>query len=421
LKYKVEDVNKCTKKISFEIGEDHIKQAYDKYFKNIQPNAVVPGFRKGRAPRNVLENHFKSEAQENMVRTVVADACQEAVTKSAIKPFGMPTIGDVAFKGNGITFHATFEIRPTVEVKKYKEIKVKKDPVKVEDKEVDETVERLRSAYATHKVVEGRSVNIGDLVIADSKCEIDGKVIDDKKDETIELNEQSLLPDYIKNIVGASCGDTRTFDIALPDTLPQKQYRGKKGHFTLVIKEIKEKVLPELDAQFLKTLGNYEQADDLRAAIKKDIEKQKESSENARIERELMDKICKDTAFDVPQSLLDEREEKLIENVKQSMKQRGMAEDDIKTETGKIEKECKAEALRQVKAAFILDKIATLENVSVTEEDLSGRFYELSRQYRQSVDAIRDYYDKNDLLDTLKAELRNDKTMEIIKGAALYS
>ncbi len=421
MKYKVDDINKCTKKISFEIGEDRIKQAYDSYFKDIQPKAVVPGFRKGKAPRNVLENHFRSEAKENMVRTVVADACQEAITKSSIKPFGMPTIGDIAFQGNSLTFQATIEVRPSFEVKKYKEIKVKKEPIKVEDKEVDETVDRLRVAYATYKVVEGRSVNVGDMVIADSKCEIDGKVIDDKKDESIELNEQYLLPDYIKNIVGAARGDTKTFEVTLPETLPQKQYRGKKGRFTLVIKDIKEKVLPEMDAQFLKMIGNYEKIEDVRAAIRKDIEKQKEDAENARIERELMDKLCKENTFDVPRSLLDEREEKLMEDVKQSLKRRGVADEEIASESAKLEKECKAEAFRQVKAAFILDKIAALENVSVTEEDVSGRFYELSRQYRQSVDAIREYYDKNDLMDSLKAELRNDKTMDIIKNAAVYA
>ncbi|MFC1809430.1 trigger factor [Candidatus Omnitrophota bacterium] len=421
MKYKVEEINKCTKKFSFEVGEDSIKQAYNQYYDSVKASAVVPGFRKGKAPRNVLENYFKSEAQENVVRTVVSNACQDAFTKEKISTFGMPSISDVEFKGSSITFQATVELRPNFEIKKYKEIKVKKNSIKIENKEVDETIDKIRSSVATYKVIEGRSVNIGDFITADSKCEIGGKVVDDKKDEKIELNEQYLLPEYVKNIVGAKVGDTKEFDITFPDTIPQKEYQGKIGHFTLQIKEIQEKVLPELDEKFLKSMGNYEKAEDLRDAIEKDIKKQKENSEEQRIERELLDKICKDTSFEVPQSLVDERTKKLKDNIRQTMLQRGLPEDSIDAEQAKVETECVAEAIRQVKVAFILDKIATLESISVTDDDVSGRFYELSRQYRQPVDTIRDYYEKNDLMESLKAELRNDKTVDVIKNTAIYS
>lgn len=415
MKFKEQVINKCTKKFTVDVAADAIREGYDVYYKRIQPKAAVPGFRKGKAPRQLLERYYADEAKEQVMRDLVAGSYEKLIQETGINPFGMPAISDLSFDDTALRFAATVEMRPEVELKKYKGLKVKKNTVTVEAKEVDDTIERLRAAYATYKTVEDRPVQKGDYIVVDSKCDVEGTVIEDRTDEGIELDEQHLLPEYVKNVVGTARGSSCQFTIKFPDTIPQEQYRGKKGDFTLTVKEIKEKVLPPLDEKFLKMAGEYETLDAFKDAIKKDIQKQKEQTEENRIERELLDFLCKDNTFDMPQSLIDERTAKLLEDTKKQMTSRGYGEADITKEEEKLKKECATEAKRQVKVAFILDKIAELENISVTEEDLSGKFYEFSRRYRQPVDTVREYYEKNDMLDTLRAELRNEKAIDIVK------
>jgi len=421
LKYKIKDLNKGTKIFLIEVGSEDITAEFGRYFSRIQAEAVIPGFRKGKVPRQLLESHFKHEAREHVIRELVAVSYDKSVRESGLRPFGLPDISEISLTDEKLTYSATIELRPEFELKKYKGIPIKKKQIVVAQKEIDSVIDRLRTAYATYRVVENRPVALNDLVIVDSSCQVDGTVIDDRKDHSFEVNEQQLLPEYVKNIVGLSRAEQKTFTVTFPDSIPQKEFRGKTGTFTLSIKEIKEKVLPEIDEKFLKSLGDYTTVDALKEAIHKDLQQRKEHDDDERIERELLDAICAETSFDMPQSLLDERREIVREDIRYSLQRQGMNEDAITAEVTKLEKECDTEARRQVQVAFILDKIATLENITVSEEDVSARLYELSRRYRKSVDEVREQYEKEDRMDGLRSEIRNSKAIALVKKEAVLT
>lgn len=419
MKYKIKEINKCTKELLIEVDGEQIAAGYTAYYNKIKPSASVPGFRKGKAPREILEKYYAHEAHDGVLRDLVAVNYDKAIADEKLHPFGYPTFSDIDYSETKLSFKATIELKPEFDIKKYKGLKAKKNSIVVADTEIDEALERIRSAYATQKVVEGRAVKSGDFVVVDARCEVDGVVVDDRKNDTMEVNDKTLLPEYVKNLTGASVGDEKKFEIAFPETIPQEDMKGKTGHFTIAIKEIKEKVLPDLDENFLKMVGEYEKIEDMKDALRKDIEARKQQEEDRRVERELLDAICKTTSFDMPQSLIVKRKEKMIEDMKQNMLSRGMPESEFEKQQKNFDKEAQNEAERQVQVAFILDKIAMIEDVSVTEDDISGKFYELSRAYQQPVEVIRDYYEKNDMIESLSAELRNDKVVALIKNESI--
>ena len=420
MKYKEKAVNQCTKQFSVELDSEAIQQAYSRYYDSIQQSASVPGFRKGRVPRNILENHYKDDAKEPVLQQLIASHTDQILKEKELNPFGNPSFTEVDFKDDSLKFTFQVEFKPEFDLKKYKNVSVKKTEIKVDSKEVDEQIDQIRAQYATQKAVEDRAAKEEDFIVADTKCVVGEEVLEDRKDAMMELSDKQLLPDYIKNVVGMKIDDEKTFDIKFPDDMMDKKISGQTAQFTVKLKEIKEKVLPEVDEEFLKMVGAYDKVQDFKEAIEKDIRKRKEDEEDMRIEKELLDTISGSVKFDLPQSIIHQREEGLIKDRLQHLAAYGMSEDQIAGQEDQLRQTCRAEAERQVKVAFILDKIAALENIEATEEDVSEKIYSLSRRIQKSVDEIRDYYEQNHMMESLKSEIRSDKTLKLIKSNANY-
>lgn len=418
MKCEVKDINQCSKMLTIDVPSEKIQDAYTVFYKQIAPRAKVPGFRPGKAPHNVVAMHYRNEAKEEVLKKLVGAAYHDAIETHKINPIGYPEFENIDFSDVKLSFQARVEIKPAIKVKKYKGLSVKAEPFTVEDKEVDDVIERIRDGYAKYVPIEDRGIELGDFAVCDMISTIEGEEPQSKTDEWVEVKEDDMIKGFAKQTVGMRSGQTKEIIVTLSEAFPNEQLRGKKAVFNVTVKEIKKKELPALDDEFLKLVGDYASIDLLREAIKKDITARKKSDQDAKLERALLDMIEKDVTCDLPQSLVERRLDGLIQEAVTTMTRQGLPKEDAEARAGDMREQFKGEAARQVKVAFILDAIGTLEQIETAQEDISKRFEELSTQYRQLAETIKEYYEKNDLLDSLSAEIRNQKVIDFIKANA---
>lgn len=418
MKCEVKDVSQCCKVLSIDVPQQTINDAYEAYYKQIVPQAKIPGFRPGKAPHTVVAQHYKKQAKEEVLKRVVTDSFHAALDDKALNPLGYPEFDDINFTDTELSFKARIEIKPEVKLKKYKGISVKKDTFKIEEKDVDEVIDRIREGYAKYVPVEDRGVELGDFAVCDITNSLDGEEAESKKDEWVEVRENEMIPGFATKTVGMQTGETRDIEVVLPDTFPNEQMRGKSATFRVVLKEIKKKQLPDIDEDFLKQVGDYANADDFRTAVKKDIEQRKTEEIDAKVERDLLDKIENDVKFDIPQSLVARRLEGLVQDATRTMMYQGVPQAEAEKRKEEYAVQFRPEAERQVKVAFILDAIGTVENIETNDDDVETRYEALAKQYQQPVETIKEHYAKNDMNDSLRAEIRNQKVVDFIKENA---
>jgi trigger factor len=418
MKCEVKDINTCSKILTIDVPVEQIQDAYTLFYKQIAPRAKVPGFRPGKAPHTVVAMHYRNEAKEEVLKKLVSNAYHDAIEKHAIDPIGYPEFENVDFTDAKLSFQARVETKPVIKVKKYKGLSVKEKAYTVEDKEVDEVIERIRDGYATFVPIEDRGIELGDFAVCDMTSTIEGEEPQTKKDEWVEVKEDEMIKGFATQTIGMRPQETKEITVTLSDAFPTEALRGKKIVFNVTVNEIKKKELPALDDDFLKRTGDYASIDALREAIKKDIDARKKADADSELERALIDMVAKDVTCDLPPSLIERRLTGLVQDATKSMIQQGLAQEEADARSDQMRDRFKAEAERQVKVAFILDAIGSLEAIETVEEDIEKRFEELAKQYRQPAETIKDYYEKNDLLDSLKAEIRNQKVIDFIKASA---
>jgi len=418
MKCEVKDVNQCCKVLSIDVPQQSIQDAYDSYFKQIAPQAKIPGFRPGKAPHTIVAKHYKKEAQEEVLKRLVTDSYHNALDEQKINPLGYPAFEEINFTDSALSFKARVEIKPEVKVKKYKSISVKKDAVAIEDKDIDEVITRIRDGYAKYIPIEDRGVELGDFAVCDITNTIEGGEPEEKKDEWVEIQENDMIQGFATKTVGMKAGETREIDVTISDAFPNEEMRGKKALFNVTLKEIKKKQLPELDEDFLKQVGDYSKVEDFRAAVTKDIEVRKSQEVESKLERDLLDKIEKDVKFDIPQSLVERRLEGLVQDAVKTMMYQGLPQEEAEKRKEEYAVQFRPEAERQVKVAFILDAIGTAEKIETNDDDVEARYESLSKQYQQPVESIKEHYLKNDMNESLRAEIRNQKVIDFIKEKA---
>lgn len=418
MKCDIKDVNQCTKVLSVEVPSVMINESYDQYYNEISHSAKVPGFRQGKAPKNVLMMHYKKQAEEEVMKRLVSVSFQRAIEEKNIRPMGYPSFDEIDFSKEILRYKATVEVKPKVVPKKYKGLRGQREKINVDTKEVDEVINRIRDGYAKFVPIEDRGIELGDYAVCDIESTIEGETTEKKENEWVEIQENDMIKGFALQVLGLRSGDEKDIEVTLSDKLPNEKIRGKKALFKVRVKEIKKKELPELDKEFLKNVGDYPSSEDFREAIKKDIEARKKADTESKLERELLDKIDKDTKFDVPKSIVERRLESMVQEAINSMVQRGMPKEEAFQKESEFRKNFEQEAIRQVRVAFILDAIAELENIEVNEEDINNRLKQFATQVRQPVEMIREYYEKNNMMDQLYSEIRNQKVVDFIKQNA---
>jgi trigger factor len=424
MKSVVEDISSVKKKISIEVAPEFVSKEMDKSLADAAKKAKIPGFRPGKAPKAVVEKHYGEEVRSEVMQRLISESYLHALEEHKLNPVEMPAIDNISSltKGSPLSFTATVEVRPKIELGAYDGIEVKEQEITVSDEEVNQTVDRLREMYANLEVVEGRPLEKSDTAVIDFEGFKDGKSIEGAKasDYMLGLGSNTLIPGFEDQLVGMNKGDTREIKVTFPDDYNNKDLAGKDATFTVTLKEIKKKVLPELNDDFAKDIGQDKSVAELKEGIKKDIDIRKRNEQTSAQREAVLSKLVDAHTFDVPPGMVDRELMSMARSYATRMARRGM---DMKSiDIAKFREENRAMAEKRVKGVLILDEIAVKEKLDVTDQEITSALTVMARSSNQSVDAVRKYYESQEGgLDNLRASLIQEKALTLLLSRAKKS
>jgi len=424
MKSVVEDITTVKKKLTIELAPDEVIKEWDKALADVGKKAKIPGFRPGKAPKNIVERHYGDEVRSEVVHRLVTESYLKAIQEQNLNPVDMPEIDNVStfVKGSPLTFTATVEVRPNFELGTYDGIEVKESTLSVTDEEVAQTIDRLREMYAQLEVVEGRSLEKNDTAIIDFEGFREGKTIEGAKsaDYMLSLGSNALIPGFEDQLVGMNRGETREIKVTFPADYTNKDLAGKDATFTVTLKEIKKKVLPDLNDEFAKDIGNNASVDELKEGIKKDIEYRKKNDQASEQREELLSKVVESHIFDIPPGMVDRELQSMARSHATRLARQGI---DVKTfDFAKFREENKPLAEKRVKGILLLDVIAEKEKIDVTDQEVTSAISVMARSSGQTADEVKKYYESLDGgLENLRSSLMREKTLSLLLSRAKKS
>ena len=418
MKVNVEEISTVKKKVHVEIPEEDVLKEIDAFYQDLKKKAKIKGFRPGKVPRDILERHFKDYVKVEVLQKLIEESYPKALSELALSPVSHPVVDPQELeKGKPFQYHATVEIKPDITLQPYVGLKLEGKKGEASDEEVEERLKNLQNLHAQLKSVpDPRPVGSGDFVILDYDAKMDGKPLDEAKgvDFTVEVGSGRFIPDFEEKLIGLKPEEEKEFDVSFPADYGYSAWAGKTVSFHVKIKEIKEKVLPPLDDEFAKDLGDYPSLSDLRAKLKADIQKEKDHELDHQLKDQLVDQLLKANSFEIPESLVEGQTKSLVSDTKNRLASQGMDFKALGVTEEKLQSDYKETAEKQVRTFLILEKVAAQEGITVTDEEVDGRLKEISERTRQKLEVVKRYYEKNELLPEMKAKMESDKTLDFI-------
>lgn len=405
----------CKRSLEFEIPLDKVEEAEEQVTENLKGRVRLPGFRPGKAPKSLIKSRFQSEIRSEVIETLVPKAFRERVTKEELKVIGTPDITDLHFEpGEPIRFKAEFEIAPDVELGTYKGLTVQYVEPTVTDEEVDHRFESMRETKADYVNVDPRSIENGDFVVAHLKSisGLDEPV--DQEDLQIEIGGADTLQAFTDNLLGAHPGETKEFDVVYPEDYGSERLAGKTVRFEMTPKVIRRKELPALDDEFARDLGDYQNLEDLKESVRKSIFHEKQQAAQHQAKEALIDKLVASHDFPVPETYVDYQVENQTRARLRELTGNDVDLSKLNLDWKDIKEKQRDKAVRNVKAALLLDKIAEREGIHATKEEVDHEVQHIARRQRDTVPAVRARLEKDGVLSRIADNIRTEKTLNFL-------
>ena len=422
MKVQVENTGPFEKKISFEIPRDVVSLEVDSTYRALNSKVKVKGFRPGKVPRSILERYYRAQVESEVITKLIEDSYGKAVEENHLTPVTAPNVVDRAFEpGKDFTYTVTVEVKPEVSVEGYRGLEVEKPAVQVREEEVDARLKGLQDVHAQLKPVEAdRPVQEKDLVVVDFEGSLGGKPLEGwkVKDHLAEVGSQSLVGGLDQQLAGLPLRQERDLVVTLPDDYPRKELAGKGINVRVQVKEIKEKILPALDDEFAKEAGDFQNLQELKDRLRKNLEEQKEAQATQSAKEKLLDLLREKHPFGIPQSMIDRQVENVMARTELQFARQGIKLDSAKLDSEKLRESIRPSAEKEVRGSLILEKVAEAEKIAVSDAELEQKLEQLAVQMNQRVEAVKNFYQKKDRMEDLRAMMLEEKTLDFLLSQA---
>ena len=406
------------REIEVEIPVEAVNRETDSLIQKYQKLARIPGFRRGHVPASVIRQRFSEDLKSDVVEALVPRYFRKAADKQGLIPVSQPQVTDLHLKENEpLRFKASFEVMPEIKVEGYKELRAEKPEIVVTDDEVEQSLSNVREQHATYSAVEGRALADGDY----AQVSLDGQPKDgDGKpvhmDEImVEIAGKDTMPEFTENLRGASAGDERVFDVVYAQDAAEQRLAGKTFTYTVKVHSIKQKSLPELDDQFATQLGEFKSLDEVRQRLREGMAAERKHAAEHGAKDKLVAELVKRSEFEVPEALVERQIDVRLERGLRALAAQGMKAEDIKKmDLNRLRVGQREQALQEVKASLLLDKIAEEEKIEVSDEEINGEINSLAQQSKQTPEAIRARLTRDGALDRIRNRIRSEKTLDFL-------
>ncbi len=415
MKIDVDELSPVQRKVRVELPAETVASEFAHAYKNLGQRVRVKGFRTGKIPRSVLQGIYGDELKGEVKSHLVEESLGEVIKERGLQIVSRPEVetNDLN-EGGPFSFSAVFEIKPEIEVKDYLGVEVEKIKLTVSDDQVQDALKRIQEGHARLELVEGRDiVQTADFVTLDFEGSIAGKPFSGGKGEnyTLEVGSGHALPQFEAAVVGLKIGDRQSVQVNYPDSYPNKEIAGKPVDFSIIVREIKQKVLPILDDEFAKDHGEHASLDELKSAIRKRLEDELKHYQDEELKEKLVSRLIETHSFTVPPSMIERQTRYLMERYQNQAAAQPGAEADGAPPMEEARKTLEGRATRQVQATLLVEKISKLEKVEISEKDLQERLDSLARAAGERAKSVRESYAKPEARDDLRAQMVFDRTV----------
>lgn len=419
---KIEEINPVKKKLSFEIPWDDVRKELDSAYEKIGKKARIKGFRPGKTPRRLLENYYRDEAEGEAISNMISKAYWDAVEQNKLMPATQPQIDQKGIEPEkDFQFTATVEVSPEIEPKDYLDLAIEQESAEVSDADVDKRVEELRQVYSTlEDLTEDRGIANGDYVTIDFQGKIGGQPVKDLKGDGVllEIGSNRFLPGFEEKLIGHKAGETVEFQLALPESFQLKDAAGKEVDFTAAVKSIKFKKVPELNEEFIKNFDKYQSLDQLQDDVRLSLQEEAKAKAKADLRKIITDKLLEANQFEVPDAFVERQINIMLLNMQRRMVANGMDPKQSAEMVSGLRESARPEAVRQVKLQFLLDSIARKESVTVGDEEMENSLKDIASRYGQDYEKVKKSYQESNMLEELRSELLEQKTLDFLEDRA---
>jgi trigger factor len=414
MKVAVEEIESCKRKLAVEAPVDVVTQEWERAYGRVQKRASLPGFRRGHVPRSLVKLHFADDVRREVAEHLIPDVYRRALTEARIDPVNEPDLQDLTLEeGSPLSFTAVVEVKPAIELGDYRGVEVQHVPAPVTDAEVDETLERMREQHAQFNSVE-RPAGAGDLVVVDYTLAPQDHEPTTANGYHFLVGSGTVLPEIDTAVVGMSAGEQREVSLQFAEDHRMESLRGKSGTASLKLGEVKEKILPVLDDEFAKVLGEFETLDAVKSEVRRQLEAGREAESRRALEDKVMDTLLAHHEFGVPDAMVMRQVAHQVEHTRERLRRQGVDPDGIQWDYTKIVGELRPVAEKAVRRALLLEAIADKEALATNEEDVDAEVERFAKASQRPAPAVRRMMEKSGDLDALRHGLRERKTLDLL-------
>ena len=415
----VEDVSALTKKITITLPKEGVQKKLEKAYGKLQRETKIKGFRRGKVPRTVIVRNYQGQVQAEIGEKLVQESYFDAIEQEKIDPVVHPDITLPVFNEDGtFTYIANIDIRPEFELGEYKGIEVEKIESKISDAAIEVEIEELRRDMAPLRSVTDRGVETGDVIVVDFEGFHNGKAMKEVKNDNyqVDVGAGKLSPEFEEKLVGMKQGEEASHEVEFPAEYANPVLAGKNVEFRVQVKEVKERVLPDLDDDFAKDVDEkFTSIADLEASVRQGLQAEKDKSAEGDITDRVMLKLLEGHAFEVPERLVRFEVEEMIKNTEKQLETQGMNLESAGINRDDLAKQSRETAEKRVRGDFILKKIADTEGIKVKDEDLERSFQRIGDQYNMSVSQVKEFFQSRDELLPFMNEILNEKILNFLR------
>jgi trigger factor len=415
-----ETATSTKRELEIEIPAEEVSRETDILIQKYQKLARIPGFRTGHVPPSIIRQRFAQDIKNDVMDALIPKYFRKETERLGLIPISQPRVTDLhAHEGEAVHFKASFEVMPEVKVEGYKELRAQHPEISVTDQEVEDSLKALQEQKAAFSAVEGRAIQDGDY----AQVSLDGVPKPDEPgakpvhmDEVlVEIGGKNTMPEFTENLRGASPGDERSFDVHYPDDFSDERLRGKTFAYKVQLKAIKQKSLPELNDDFAKEVGEFTTLDEVRQRIREGMEHDRRHEAERQAKDKLLTELIRRNDFEVPEALIDRQIDVRLDRGLRALASQGMRSEDMKKlDFGRLRAGQRDQALQEVKASLLLEKIADEESIAVGDDEIDREIEALAKQTNQAPDAIRARLTRDGALDRIRNRIRNDKALDFL-------
>ncbi|WP_457574890.1 trigger factor [Desulfolithobacter sp.] len=421
----VETVSDLTRKLTITLPQEEVQKELDKAYRKLNKEVKLKGFRRGKIPRTVLEKNFKDQVQADVGEQLVQATYFDAVEQEKIDPVVHPEIVKHDFPEDGtFTYVAMVDVRPEFEMKEYKGIEVEKPATEVSDEEVEAELEELRRKHAVLRSAdEDYAIARDDIAIVDFQGFHEGKPMKEvhNEDYSVDVGSGRLGEDFEEKLIGMKKGEKTLYEVDFPPEYPNPVLAGKTVEFKVDVKDVKQRIKPELDDEFAKDVSDeYETLEDLKKGIREELQKKKEEALEGDLDDRIMHKLIELNEFDVPEKLVLYEIEEMIKQTEENLKRAGLTLESAGITREELVEKNREVAVKRVKGDFLLKKIAELEDIKLADEDIERGYQRIADQYNMTVPEVKQFFKRREEILPFLNELLNEKILQFLRDNATF-